>query len=100
MGFAVVANSDGKPLFKFDGTINWPFLLTAGLVFLGAIGFGNKLVGQIDSLQGTFQSYQMELKDLKNSVDAIRLDMAARAATERKVDDHEMRLRALELRPN
>ena len=86
--------------FRFDGTINWPLLITVSVIVFGAIGFGNKLVGQIDSLQLTFEGYQTELKDLRKSVDSIRLDLAERAATEKAVQDHEMRIRALELRPN
>ena len=94
-----MANPEPKPFFKFDGTINWPFLVTIGLILFAAIGFGNKLVGQIDGLQNTFEGYQDELKDLRKSVDSIRLDLASRAATEKAVQDHEMRIRALELMP-
>jgi hypothetical protein len=95
-----MGNPEPKPFWKFDGTVNWPILFAViGLLFAAA-GFGNKLLGQIDNLHNTFEGYQVELKDLRKSVDSIRLDLAERAATEKAVQDHEMRIRALELRPN
>ena len=89
-----------KQFWKFDGTVNWPIIFAVAAAMLAAVGFGNKLLGQIDQLHSTFEGYQVELKDLRKSVDSIRLDLAERAATEKAVQDHEMRIRALELRPN
>lgn len=92
-----MGNPEPKSWLKFDGTINWPFVLAAIVFIGGAIGFGNKVVGQIDNLDATLRNSQQEFKDLKGAVDAIRLDMAARSATEKVVADHEIRIRTLEL---
>lgn len=81
---------------KFDGTINWPFVVFCGTLLLGAIGFGNKVVNQIDSVQITMANQAQEVKGLRESVDSIRLDMAKADGMRTTVADHEIRLRALE----
>lgn len=81
---------------KFDGTINWPFVVFCGTLVLGAIGFGNKVVGQIDSVQATMVSQSQEVKGMKESIDNIRLDMAKQDGMRNMVIDHESRIRALE----
>lgn len=93
--------SSGK--LKFDGTINWPFVLTLFTVILGAAGFFNTLIGQIGDVQITLQQQKVsadeqtkEVKGLKESMDNIRLDMAKQDGMRSMVSDHEVRLRALE----
>lgn len=90
--------SPEKSWFKFDGTINWPFLVVVASIVIGAIGFGNKIVGQIDNLNVTMASNSNEFKALKQSVDDLRLEMVKQESTRATVSDHEARIRALELR--
>lgn len=87
-----------KSWFKFDGTINWPFLVVVASIVVGAIGFGNKIVGQIDNLNVTMAANSNEFKALKQSVDDLRLEMVKQESTRATVSDHEARIRALELR--
>lgn len=90
--------TDKAGWLKFDGTVNWPLILTLLLTVGGAIGFGNKIVGQIDGLDKTMNTYSQEFKGLKESVDNIRLDMAKQEGMRTSIADHETRIRALELR--
>lgn len=85
-----------RPLFKFDGTVNWPLLITVALIVLGAIGFGNKLVGQVDTLTTLVGGQAEEFKKMREDVNGIRLDMAKADNVRNMVVDHEARIRALE----
>jgi len=81
---------------KFDGTINWPFVVFCATLVLSAIGFGNRLIGQIDAVQTSMTNLSPEVKSLRESVDNIRLDMAKSEGMRNMVLDHETRIRALE----
>jgi hypothetical protein len=101
---------DEKPSsrLRFDGTINWPFVVTLLLIGGGAVGFGNKLVGQIDTVnlalieqKNAADKQVTEVKNLTDSVNNIRLDLAKQDGVRNVVTDHEARIRALENRgPN
>lgn len=87
-----------KGIFKFDGTVNWPLLITLAAVALGAVGLGNKLVGQVDTLTGLVGEQAIEFKKMREDMTGIRLDMAKQDGIRSMVQDHEGRIRALEAR--
>lgn len=100
----LMSTPESKPAwFKFDGTINWPILFLAGGTIVGAIGFGNTVVNQMDKIQATMAEQKeaasdqaKEVKGLRETVDQIRLDMAKQDGMRSMVMDHESRLRNLE----
>jgi len=91
---------------RFDGTVNWPFVVTLCAIVVGAIGFGNTVVNQISSVQVTLQEQKAadleqtrEVKGLKESIDNIRIDLAKQDGIRTMILDHEARLRAIENKP-
>lgn len=94
-------SEDEKPSsrIRFDGTINWPFIILCGSIVLGAIGFGNRVVSQVDSVLIMQEKQTQKVDKLTESVDNIRLDLAKQDGLRQKVEDHEVRIRALEAKP-
>lgn len=85
-----------SPKLRFDGTVNWTVVIAVIGALVGTIGFGNQLFSRIDSVQEAMLTQAGEVKELKESVDNIRLDLASKDGLQKMVQDHEARIRSLE----